>query len=84
MLRELNDKHLKIISEKQSDIECLQQKLETLEQFRLEQRSPFISEFVSLLLMSGLLVLRRRGGNLRSQSASWRVRYMTWKLREMI
>ena len=70
MLRELNDKHLKIISEKQSDIECLQQKLETLEQFRLEQRSPFISEFVSLLLMSGLLVLRRRGGNLRSPSVS--------------
>jgi hypothetical protein len=36
MLRELNDKHLKIISEKQSDISCLQQKLETLEEFRLE------------------------------------------------
>ena len=35
MLRELNDRHLEIITEKQSDIECLQQKLATLEQFRL-------------------------------------------------
>ena len=35
MLRELNDRHLKIITEKQADIECLQQKLATLEEFRL-------------------------------------------------
>jgi len=34
MLRELNDKHLKIIAEKQADINCLQQKLVTLDQFR--------------------------------------------------
>ena len=39
MLRELNDKHLKIISEKQADINCLQQKLETLDQFRLDRHN---------------------------------------------
>jgi len=36
MLRQLNDRHLKIITEKQADIECLQQKLATLEQFRFD------------------------------------------------
>jgi len=52
MLRELNDKHLKIISEKQSDIECLQQKLETLEQFRsscVEEERRKLEESISIL-----------------------------------
>jgi len=52
LLRELNDKHLKIISEKQSDIDCLQQKLETLDQFRsscVEEERRKLEETISIL-----------------------------------
>ena len=68
MLRELNDKHLKIISEKQSDISCLQQKLETLEEFRLE-----LHELTNQKLNCCNLdqhVWRKLGESLRSPSES--------------
>eukprot|EP00092_Neocalanus_flemingeri_P062413 GFUD01075278.1.p1 GENE.GFUD01075278.1~~GFUD01075278.1.p1 ORF type:complete len:534 (+),score=164.99 GFUD01075278.1:23-1603(+) len=52
MLRELNEKHLLMISEKQTDINFLQHKLETLDEFRnscVEAEKMKLEEMVDLL-----------------------------------